>query len=184
MAGGCLLGFTLFFAYDHVLYRAKARNKPWSMNEEYRRLPIACAGGPLCVAGLFWLGWTARSSVPLAVPAASGAVFGLGFYFILMALNNYLADAYKIYSSSAMAAVSFARSVGGGFLPLAADAMYDALDVQWATSLLGFIMLFMCLVPFAFIRYGKTIRAHSTFCQQLSTPTPPVDDEGPMTVVP
>ncbi|ORY57904.1 uncharacterized protein BCR38DRAFT_353864, partial [Pseudomassariella vexata] len=105
--------------------------------------------------------------INLAVPAVSGLIFGLGFYFILMALNNYLADAHKIYSASAMAAVSLARSVGGGFLPLAADAMYDTLHVQWATSLLGFIMLVMCAVPFDFIRYGKPIRAHSKFCQQL-----------------
>ncbi|KAI0124112.1 major facilitator superfamily domain-containing protein [Xylariales sp. AK1849] len=167
VAGGCLLGFLLSFVYDHVFYRAKALGKPWAMNEEYRRLPIACAGGPLCVVGLFWLGWTSVASIPVAVPTISGLVFGLGFYFILMALNNYLADAYKTYSASAMAAVSFARSVGGGFLSLAADAMYDALQFQSATSLLGFIMLAMCVVPFAFIRYGKAIRDHSKFCQQL-----------------
>ncbi|KAI0023748.1 major facilitator superfamily domain-containing protein [Xylariomycetidae sp. FL0641] len=169
VAGGSFSGFLLFFVYDHVLHRAKELRKPWAMNEEYRRLPIACLGGPLCVVGLFWLGWTSVPSIHLSVPAISGVIFGLGFYFILMALNNYLADAYQIYSASAMAAVSFARSVGGGFMPLAANAMYDALDVQWATSLLGFIMLVMCLVPVAFIRYGKTIRAHSKFCQQLAT---------------
>ncbi|KAI3320954.1 major facilitator superfamily domain-containing protein [Xylariaceae sp. AK1471] len=168
VALGSLLGLPLTFLYDHFLYRARALGKPWSMNEEYRRLPLACVGGPLCVAGLFWLGWTASPPYALWIPASSGIIFGLGFYFILAALNNYLADAYQIYSASALAAVSFSRSVWGGTLILAADSLYKSLHIRWATSLLGFIMLVLSVVPFVFIRYGPTIRSHSKFCQELA----------------
>ena len=162
------MGFLLFFYYDHVIYRAKSQGKAWAFNEEYRRLPIACAGGPLCLIGIFWLGWTSSASIPLGVPATAGFPFGLGFYFILMALNNYLGDAYKTYSASVMAAVSFARSAGGGFLPLASNGLYSQLGVHWATSLLGFFCLGVTVVPFLFIKFGAKIREQSKFCQQLA----------------
>lgn len=82
--------------------------------------------------GLFWLGWswTLYPHISPAAPAMAGFLFGLGFYFILMALNNYLGDAYKTYSASAMAAVSFARSVAGGFIPMAVKPLYNRLGVH------------------------------------------------------
>lgn len=45
--------------------------------------------------------------------------------------------------------------------------MYNTLGVAWASSLLGFISLGMCAIPFAFIKYGDRIRANSKFCQEL-----------------
>ncbi|KAI0968295.1 major facilitator superfamily domain-containing protein [Xylaria arbuscula] len=168
VALGSLIGFFFCCVYDYYLNRARALGKAWALNEEYRRLPIACVGGPLCVAGLFWLGWTASASFRPEVPAASGFIFGLGFYFILAALNNYLADAYRIHSASALAAVSFTRSVGGGTLILAADSLYNGLQVAWGTSLLGFVMLALSAVPFVFIWHGQTMRAHSKICQQIT----------------
>ena len=45
--------------------------------------------------------------------------------------------------------------------------MYDRLGVAWACSVLGFISLAMCVIPFAFIRWGDYLRAHSKFCQEL-----------------
>lgn len=45
--------------------------------------------------------------------------------------------------------------------------MFDALGVAWACSLLGFVSLAFCVVPFIFIRYGDKIRANSKFCQEL-----------------
>lgn len=86
-----------------------------------------------------------------------------------MALNNYLADAYKTFSASAMAAVSCSRSLGAAVLPFAAAPMYRVMGVHWATSLLGFLSVGMILIPFAFIRYGERIRQESKFCQELTT---------------
>ena len=97
----------------------------------------------------------------------SGIPFGIGFLLIFMALLNYLADAYEVYSASALAASTFSRSVLGAGLPFASRKMYTTLGINWASSLLGFVSLAMMIAPFTFIRYGKTIRAHSKFCQQL-----------------
>lgn len=164
---GAVIALGIFFYYDSALQRAKKDNKPWANVEEYRRLPLACFGGPLYVISLFWLGWSARDDVHWIVPMLAGVPFGVGFMLIFMALLNYVTDAYEIYAASAMAATSFCRSIFGALLPLGARAMYRALGISWASSLLGFLSLAMTIIPFAFIKYGDRIRANSRFCQEL-----------------
>ncbi|CRK45057.1 hypothetical protein BN1723_006427 [Verticillium longisporum] len=92
-----------FFAYDPTLTRLHRRH-PALRKEEYRRLPLACVGGPLFVASLFWLGFTARPFLPFWVPMLAGLPFGAGFMLIFMALLNYLTDAYESFAASANAA--------------------------------------------------------------------------------
>lgn len=164
---GALVACGIFICYDIVLQRAKKAKAPWSSVEEYRRLPLACFGGPLYVVSLFWLGWTADSQVHWAIPLMAGLPFGIGFVLIFMALLNYLGDAYEIFAASAMAASSFTRSIFGAVLPFAGLPMYRKLGIPWATSLLGFLSLAMTIVPFAFIKYGDRIRAGSKFCHEL-----------------
>ncbi|KAG9629286.1 MFS general substrate transporter, partial [Aureobasidium melanogenum] len=55
---GALLACGLYLYWDRILERAKARDSPaaWSQSEEYRRLPLACLGGPLFMLSCFWLG--------------------------------------------------------------------------------------------------------------------------------
>ncbi|KAI2637675.1 major facilitator superfamily protein [Hypomontagnella submonticulosa] len=167
---GALLSFVVYLGYDHIYQRAQAQGKPWVKVEEYRRLPLACIGGPLFSATIFWLAWAAQPSVHWIVPAIAGVPFGIGFLLIFMALINYLADAYGIFAASALAAASGTRSVLGAILPLATDAMYGRLGVNWATSLLGFLSLLMALIPFAFIRFGRHLRENSKFSQSLKAP--------------
>ena len=102
------------------------------------------------------------------MPTLAGVPFGIGFLLIFMALINYLTDAYEIFAASALAASSCTRSIFGAVLPLAATPMYGKLGVAWASTLLGFLSLAMCVIPFAFIRYGDRIRANSKFCQYLA----------------
>ena len=164
---GAMIALAIFLCYDSVLRRAKQQRKAWAEIEEYRRLPLACFGGPLYVVSLFWLGWSAREGVHWIVPMLAGVPFGIGFMLIFIALLNYLTDAYEIYAASAMAAASLSRSIFGALLPLAARPMYERLGISWASSLLGFLSLAMSVIPFAFIRYGDRIRANSRFCNEL-----------------
>lgn len=97
----------------------------------------------------------------------AGLPFGVGFFFIQVSLNNYVADAYKTFNVSAKAAVGCSRSLGGAFLPLAAKPLFRGLGVPWATSLLAFACVGACVIPFAFIRYGDQIKARSRFCREL-----------------
>jgi MFS family permease len=86
IGAGCLLALPIFWIYDNILARAQARDAAWTHQEEYRRLPLACLGGPMFVISLFWLGWSSRESVHFVVPMLAGLPFGIGFMCIFQAL--------------------------------------------------------------------------------------------------
>jgi hypothetical protein len=132
-----------------------------------RRLPLACIAGPFFVISAFWLGWTSSPSIHWIVPTLAGIIFGMGYLCLFMALLNYLVDAYEVFAASAMAAASLSRSSFGAVLPFAARPMYETLGVAWATSLLGFFSLALCVVPFVFVKWGGRMRERSPFCQYL-----------------
>ncbi|KAK4163016.1 putative polyamine transporter [Cladorrhinum sp. PSN259] len=167
IGAGCLLALPIFFTYDMILRNAMARDAPWTKLEEYRRLPLACIGGPMFVISLFWLGWTAREDIHFFVPMLAGVPFGIGFMCIFQALLNYLTDAYEVYAASANAAASCSRSLLATVLPLATLPMFEALGISGACSLLGGISLLMCVIPFVFLWQGDRIRANSKFCIAL-----------------
>ncbi|KAF1811725.1 MFS general substrate transporter [Eremomyces bilateralis CBS 781.70] len=167
IAIGACFACGLYLLYDGFLLRAQKQNKPWAHREEYRRLPLASIAGPFLVVAIFWVGWSARPDVHWIVPVLAGLPFGFGYLLIFMALLNYVVDAYEIFAASAMAASSTSRSMFGAVLPFATRPMYDKLGVAWACSVLGFLSLAMCVIPFVFISYGEQIRARSQFCQQL-----------------
>ncbi|KAJ5263922.1 hypothetical protein N7478_011527 [Penicillium angulare] len=164
---GAVLACFVFIWYDGYLARAKARNAPWAAIEEYRRLPLACIGGPLYVVSLFWVGWTSSLNIHWVVPFLSGIPFGMGYLLIFMAMLNYLTDAYETLSASAQSAASCTRSIFGAVLPLAAKPMFNRLGIHWACTLIAFLSLLVSIIPFGFIRYGDRIRANSKFCQEL-----------------
>ncbi|THD00174.1 hypothetical protein EYZ11_000365 [Aspergillus tanneri] len=61
-----------------ALGKATARGHTWVKQEEYRRLPLACIGGPLYSIAMFWLGWSARPGINFMAPIMSGFIFGFG----------------------------------------------------------------------------------------------------------
>ncbi|KAJ4320454.1 hypothetical protein N0V84_005845 [Fusarium piperis] len=165
--GGAAITLPISWAWDNVLARATARDAPWVRREEYRRLPLACLGGPLFVISLFWLGWSAREDVSFVAPMMAGIPFGMGFMLIFMAMLNYLTDAYEIFAASANAAASTCRSLFAVVLPLATTPMFRRLGIPGACSLLGGLSALMCIIPFVFIWKGPSIRARSRFCIAL-----------------
>ncbi|KAM7204780.1 Major facilitator superfamily domain containing protein [Rhypophila sp. PSN 637] len=167
IGAGSLLALPVFFLYDNILSRARQRNASWTHQEEYRRLPLACIGGPMFVISLFWLGWTSREDVHMFIPLLAGIPFGLGFMCVFQALLNYLTDAYEIFAASAHAASSTTRSLLATVLPLAAGPMFGRLGISGACSVLGGASLIMCVVPFFFLWQGDRIRANSGFCIAL-----------------
>jgi MFS family permease len=167
IGAGAFLSLPPFYWYDGYLFRKQQANVAWAHQEEYRRLPLACLGGPLYAASLFWLGWSAREDVHWAVPMAAGLFFGMGWMLIFIALLNYLTDAYEVFAASANAAAAVARSLVAVVLPLATTPMFDRLGIARACSLLGGIALLFSCVPFLFIWQGVKIRANSKFCVYL-----------------
>lgn len=164
---GAMISGVFYLVWDNITDKARAKGAKWVQAEEMRRLPLACIGGPFVVISCFWLGWSARSDVHWIVPVLAGVPYGIGFLLVFMSLLNYIVDAYRMFSASAMAASGTSRSICGAVLPFAARPMYVRLGVPWACSLLGFISLLLCAIPFVFIWKGEQLRARSKFCQHL-----------------
>lgn len=74
--------------------------------------------------------------------------------------NGYqaLIDTFTIYSASAVAATTIARSVFGAVLPIFGLRMYKALGLGWGNSLLGFIGVVMIPVSVLLVRHNEFLR--------------------------
>ena len=165
---GAVFAIGIFVAWDKYYSRSATLGRPWAMREEYRRLPLACLVGPLFALSEFWLGWTAKPSIHWAIPALSGIPLGIGIDLTFLALNNYLTDAYDIYSASALASTVFTRNLLAAIvIPLTTSTLYDNLGTRWACTLLGIMCMALTPIPFAFIRWGPALRKRSPFCQEL-----------------
>lgn len=80
-----------------------------------------------------------------------------------MPVQTYLVDAYTVHAASAVAAATVLRSLVGALLPLAGPKMYATLGLGWGNSLLAFIALALCPMPWVFYRYGERLRTHPRF---------------------
>jgi MFS family permease len=129
---------------------------------EVRLIPmmISCWAIPI---GLFIFAWTSYPHLSAWGPMLGGFPVGFGFIFLYNSANNYLVDSYQHQAASALAAKTFIRSFWGAAVVLFTAQMYDRLGYQWASSLLAFISLACCAIPFLFWRYGASIRRRSRF---------------------
>ncbi|KAK6460188.1 synaptic vesicle transporter [Scheffersomyces coipomensis] len=129
---------------------------------ELRLIPmmVSCWFVP---AGLFSFAWSSYPHVSWAGPAFSGIAVGFGFCCLYNPANNYIVDSYQHYAASALAAKTFVRSIWGACVPLFTIQMYHRLGYQWASTLMAFISLACCAIPFLFFIYGARIRTHSKY---------------------
>lgn len=114
-------------------------------------------------AGLFSFAWSSYNWLSWAGPCFSGLACGFGFLCLYNPANNYIVDSYQHYAASALAAKTFVRSVWGACVPLFTIQMYHRLGNQWATSLMAFISLACCGIPFLFYWYGAKVRSFSKY---------------------
>ncbi|KAI4129334.1 MAG: hypothetical protein LQ338_002279 [Usnochroma carphineum] len=141
---------------------------------EWRLFPVIL-GGISFTGGLFWFGWSGyQGSTHWIVPTLSGLLTGFGLLAIFLQALNYLVDAYLMFAASAIAANTFLRSICGAVFPLFSTYMFDALGVNWAGSLLGFVALALVPIPIVFYKYGARIRARSAFAPTLPKNAPGV----------
>jgi multidrug resistance protein len=129
---------------------------------EVRLIPmmLSCWCIPI---GLFIFAWTSYPELSWAGPAMGGFPVGFGFIFLYNSANNYLVDSYQHQAASALAAKTFIRSFWGAAVVLFTEQMYDRLGDQWASSLLAFISLACCAIPFLFWKFGARIRERSKY---------------------
>ncbi len=113
--------------------------------------------------GMFIWAWTSYPSLSWAGPAMGGFPVGFGFIFLYNSANNYLVDSYQHQAASALAAKTFLRSFWGASTVLFTIQMFHTLGYQWSGSLLGFISLACCAIPFVFYFKGAAIRRMSHY---------------------
>ncbi|KAL4886129.1 major facilitator superfamily domain-containing protein [Aspergillus karnatakaensis] len=117
----------------------------------------------LIPVGLFIFAWTSYPQLHWFGPAIGGWPVGFGFIFLYNSANNYLVDTYQHQAASALAAKTFIRSIWGASTVLFTEQMYDRLNDQWASTLLAFIALACCAIPYVFYFKGASIRRFSRF---------------------
>lgn len=129
---------------------------------ELRLIPMMM--GCWCVPiGLFAFAWSSYPHVSWAGPCFSGFACGFGFNCLYNPANNYIVDSYQHYAASGLAAKTFVRSIWGACVPLFTIQMYHRLGYEWASTLMAFISLACCVIPFLFYIYGARIRQKSKY---------------------
>jgi multidrug resistance protein len=143
-------------------YLSQCRKYNGSPPAEARLVPmmISCWFIPI---GLFIFAWTSYPHLSWVGPAIGGFPVGFGFIFLYNSANNYLVDSYQHQAASALAAKTCIRSFWGAAVVLFTSQMYDTLGYQWASSLLAFIALACCAIPYVFYFFGAKIRARSKY---------------------
>lgn len=129
---------------------------------ELRLIPmmIGCWFVPV---GLFAFAWSSYPRLSWAGPCFSGFACGFGFNCLYNPANNYIVDSYQHYAASALAAKTFVRSLWGASVPLFTIQMYHRLGYEWATTLMAFISLACCIIPYMFYIFGARIRKKSRY---------------------
>ncbi|KAF2156340.1 MFS general substrate transporter [Myriangium duriaei CBS 260.36] len=143
-------------------YLKRAAQQGGKAVPETRLIPMmfSCWAIPI---GLFIFAWSSQPETSWAGPAMGGFCVGFGFIFLYNSANNYLVDSYQHLAASALAAKTFIRSFWGAAVVLFTTQMYDRLGYEWASTLLAFIALACCAIPFLFYRYGARIRQRSHY---------------------
>ncbi|KAK9356461.1 major facilitator superfamily domain-containing protein [Lipomyces doorenjongii] len=129
---------------------------------EVRLIPmmVSCWLVPI---GLFIFAWTSYPHLIWVGPCLAGFPCGLGFCVLYNSANNYIVDSYQHHAASALAAKTFLRSIWGATVPLFTIQMYHRLGNEWAGSLLAFLSLACCAIPYLFYFYGAKIRSYSKY---------------------
>jgi Major Facilitator Superfamily len=113
--------------------------------------------------GLFIFGWTSSPHIHWFCPVLGCWFLGLGFATIFQQATNYLIDAFTVYAASAVAAITFLRSVFAAAFPLFATPMFHNMGVPWASSVLGFVAIALMPIPFLFHIFGARLRTKDKF---------------------
>ncbi|KAI0833706.1 MFS polyamine transporter [Trametes gibbosa] len=133
---------------------------------EYR-LPSMVPGAFLLPAGLFITGWTARPDVHWIAPDIGIALVGAGTILNFQSIQTYVIDTFTLHAASALAAVTFFRSLAGFGFPLFAPAMYSALGYGKGDTILACVSIVVGIpAPFLFWTYGERIRNASKYARQ------------------
>lgn len=161
---GMCINCTLLMTYYERNYNKLVDANGGQPVPEGRLEPMKPAG-VIFGLGLIWFFWSANypEHVHWAVPTVSGIFTGYGLMGLFVPSINYIVDAYLFFAASAMASLTFLRSLMGAASPLFAVYMFEGIGLNWSGLILGLVALALAPVPFLFAIYGKKLRAKSKF---------------------
>lgn len=151
------------FVFNPIYSRKADKLKAEGINRvpPEERLYLLMIAGPSLVIAFFWFGWTSFPEISFWSPMMAGSLLGFAVLFVFLGVFNYLIDVYLANAATALAASTICRSAAGAGFPMFASQMYNTLNPQWASSLLGFLALIMVPVPFLLYKYGPKVRSMS-----------------------
>ncbi|KAH9908854.1 major facilitator superfamily domain-containing protein [Xylariomycetidae sp. FL2044] len=152
---------------SHVFWAFVRRRFPVESPES--RLYFTCLTSILLPIGLYLFGFSAEPSTHWISPTIAIGLASMGIYYVYLATFNYLADIYRAYASSALAAQSFCRNVLGGIFPLVTGMLIRNLGEDATGGLLGAIATALSIVPWILVFYGERIRRRSKFAIALES---------------
>ncbi|KAK7022182.1 MFS polyamine transporter [Favolaschia claudopus] len=150
---------------DSVYNKLKAKNNGVT-RPEYR-VPLLIPGAIALPVGLFITGWTVQAKVHWIVPDIGIALVGGSIILSFQAIQLIVVDMFAFYAASALACVSFLRSIFGFGFPLFAQQMYRKLGYGKGDTILAVIAIVIgCPAPWLLWAYGPQLRARSKFAKQ------------------
>lgn len=132
------------------------------------RVQLGKIAGLLLPISLLGFAWTSEPSYNIhwIAPILATTLFGFSFYTLILMSYVYVEDSYMVYSASALAGVGLARNLAGAGFPLFGTQMFEGLGYNWAGSVLAFMALLLCPIPFVLEKYGKTLRSKSPYARE------------------
>ena len=181
LAIGYFLGSQITSRVNDWLYaRLKKRNNGKGAPEF--RVPLMFGCAVLLPIGFFWYGWSAEARLHWIMPDIGAAILAGATIVGYQAIQTYVSvnlnlepneqgltllqviDAYTKYAASAVAAITFLRSLAGFGFPLFAPNLYESLGYGWGNSLLGLIAILIGVpAPLLFWHYGARLRGNSQY---------------------
>jgi hypothetical protein len=145
----------------------KLRDANNGIGQPEYRLPLVIVGAftfPIIIA---LYGWIAQVKAPLPLMLLCLVVFGSTLLLGFLPVTVYVADAFGIYSASALTALIVTRCLAGTFLPLVATPLIANLGYGWAFTVLGAIALALAPIPVLVYRYGAKWREKSALTTDM-----------------
>lgn len=169
VVGECI-GWTGVFLSSRVYFNSVSRNTeaPGTPVPEARLYVSVFASFIGVAGGMFVYGWTSYPSIPWIAPAVGLAMVGAGINIVVLAIADYVLDAYSKYATSAIAALVLGEDVFAAFLPMATQSMYRNLGFRWASSVLGFLAIAITFASLCLIVWGRQLRARSPFMKEAT----------------
>ena len=163
LAVGYFVGSQITSRVNDWLYRRLKKKNGGKGIPEFR-VPLMIPSAILLPVGFFWYGWSAEARLLWIMPDIGASILAASMIIGYQAIQTYVIDSYTKYAASAVASITFLRSIAGFAFPLFAPQLYGHLGYGWGNSLLAFIAIGIGVpAPYLFWTYGARLRSKSQY---------------------